>query len=109
MTNYLAPEQVPGRFNLNGQQRPAWLQEADRNYRDAIEATNALNEMFDGLRPEDEGTHRHLNIQSAIFAAQAFEFDCAQRAHELYQIWQSGGHPVVFHESMVIQTVGAMR
>ena len=109
MTEFKCPELRPGWTYLKGQLRPAWLLEADANYRDSVEMTNRMHEIFDGLQDVEYGTSRYLDIQSAIFSAQAHEIECMKRSFELYDVWQSGGHPVVFHQSMVIQTSEAMR
>ena len=89
-------------------QRPSWLKDADANYAAAIDDTNHLHEMMDNMRDEDYMTAPYINIMLAVKAAQTREFECATISHELYQIWQSGGHPVVFHEAMVTQTAGAV-
>ena len=85
--NYLAPEQVPGRYNLVGQQRPGWLQEADDNYSECVKETNAVIELWEG----------GLVNPMFVVMVQVRENEAAIKAHELYLLWQAGKTPEIFN------------
>ena len=82
-----APEQVPGRYNLVGQQRPWWLQEADYNYSECIKETDNVMELY------EDG---HIDSIFVVMA-QARENEAAIKAHELYLLWQAGKMPEIFN------------
>ena len=78
--NYLAPEQVPGRYNMIGQQRPWWLSEC-------IKETDNVMELY------EDG---HIDSIFVVMA-QARENEAAIKAHELYLLWQAGKMPEIFN------------